>query len=169
MVELKYGTLVPAFLTNVSPKSTKRLCLCGVTNSEIPTSWTESFHNNLHKNIYKLRFTGDVHEVDLRTIKENDLSYFIFSINNNVKDEKLLTTLKNIKDYVNLEHGIVEKNVLISSRVTYLAVLPCLKVIGYLEVEPLKTATVKFSVHTIWVAISYKKKNVKTNLLNNLL
>ncbi|XP_050423241.1 uncharacterized protein LOC126835014 [Adelges cooleyi] len=179
MVELENGTLVPAFLATLNPKITnKTLCACGISSSEVPLIWTESFHEMLHKNVHKLNFKGNIPNNGVINIKESGLSYFIVKVNGNLKNEKLETTIQNVNDFVNLEYGILEQNFNVSHSV-YLAVIPSLKVIGFLAVEPKYHAfkfvdnkltedivPIKFGVLKIWISINYRSKQVDTNLMN---
>jgi len=179
MVELPNGAVVPAFLSTLKPKYAKKLCACGTTMEEIPESWSESFHNILHSNIYKLRFVGNFPENDIVKLKHNNLSYRIvmFSVND-YNDENIKKSITNVDDFVCLEYGIPKMKIHSLKQFTYLAVLTNLKVIGYLEVEPIKNAFIlthdeqfseivpaKFGISKIWVLIKYKDKNVDINLL----
>lgn len=179
MVELPNGAIVPAFLSTLKPKYAKKLCACGITMEEIPENWSESFHNTLHLNIYKLCFVGDFPENNVVTLKHNNLSYRIVMFStNHCNDENIKKSITNVDDFVCLEYGIPKMNSHSLKHSTYLAVLPNLKVIGYLEVEPIKNAYIlthdeqfseivpaKFGVSKIWVLIKYNDKNVDINLL----
>lgn len=180
MVELPNGAVVPAFLATLKPKHVKTLCVCGITKSEIPPFWSESFHEMLHINIYKLRFKGKLPENDVINFKQNDLSYKIVMLcSNHYNDKNIQQTIKDVNDFVNLEYGISEAGVQLYEHPTYLAVLPNLKVIGYLKVKPIQTAytlindehlsenttPAKFGVSKIWALIKYRNSNVDVNLL----
>lgn len=180
MVELPSGAVVPAFLATLKPKHVKILCVCGITKSEIPSFWSESFHEMLHINIYKLRFKGKLPENDVINFKQNDLSYKIVMLcANHYNDKNIKQTIKDVNDFINLEYGISEAGVQLYEHSTYLAVLPNLKIIGYLKVKPIQaaytlindeylsenTVPAKFGVSKIWALIKYRNKNVDVNLL----
>lgn len=180
MVELPNGAVVPAFLATLKPKHVKTLCVCGITKSEIPSFWSESFHEMLHINIYKLRFKGKLPENDVINFKQNDFSYKIVMLcTNNYNDKNIKQTIKDVNDFVSLEYGISETGVQLYEHSTYLAVLPNLKIIGYLKVKPIQaaytlindehlsenTVPAKFGVLKIWVLIKYRNSNVDVNLL----
>ncbi|XP_022176689.1 uncharacterized protein LOC111038067 [Myzus persicae] len=181
MVELPNGALVPVFLSTLKPKHVKKLCACGITLSDIPTYWSESFHDILHQNIYKLRFIGDVSADDTVNIKQNDLLFRILMLReNHYNNESIKKSIKDIDDFVCLEYGISNISIQSYRYSTYLAVLPNFKVIGYLEVKPIQkayiftnddkysgntTVPVKFGVSKIWTLIKYRHKNVDVNLL----
>lgn len=185
MVELPNGNLVPEFLSTLKVKQVKKLCACGVTSSEIPLIWDEKHHDILHQNIYKLWFKGNIIEnntIDSINFKQNDLFYRILILNSNhYNEESISKSIKDIDDFVCLEYGISKYTFQFHENSTYfLAILPNYKVIGYLEVKPIKkayryiddtqpleeTAIVKFGVSKIWVLIKYRNKNVDINLLN---
>lgn len=182
MVELSNGILVPAFLSTLKPKYVKKICACGITESEIPSSWNESFHNILHQNIYKLRFKGNIPNNNIINFKQNDLIYkiLILHIMNNYNDENIIKSIKDVNDFVSLEYGISKTGMESYIHSTYLAVLPNYKVIGYLEVKHIQRAytfnpnepvhskisvPAKFGISKIWVLIKYRNKNVDINLL----
>lgn len=180
MVELPNGAVVPAFLATLKPKHVKTLCVCGITKSEIPLSWSESFHEMLHINIYKLRFKGKLPEDGIINFKQNDLSYKIVILcANHYNDMNIKQTIKDVNDFVSLEYGISDVGIQLYENSTYLAVLPNLKVIGYLKVKPIQaaytlindeylsenTVPAKFGVSKIWVLIKYRNSNVDINLL----
>lgn len=181
MVELPNGALVPAFLSTLKPKYVKKICACGITITEIPSSWSESFHNILHQNIHKLRFKGNIPENDIIHFKQNGLLYKILILHmNNYNDENIVNSIKNVDDFVNLEYGISKTNTKSYEHLTYLAILPNYKVIGYLQVQLIQraytftsdeyapseiTIPAKFGISKIWVLIKYRNKNVDINLL----
>ncbi|XP_060849526.1 uncharacterized protein LOC132928696 [Rhopalosiphum padi] len=180
MVELPNGALVPVFLSTLKPKLVKKLCACGITISDIPLYWSESFHDILHQNIYKLRFNGNISDDDTVNIKQNDLFFRILMLcENHYNNENIKKSIKDVDDFVCLEYGI--SNTIQSYKYsTYLAVLPSFKVIGYLEVEPIQKAyklnndeqysenmivSVKYGVSKIWTFIKYRHKNIDITLL----
>jgi len=181
MVELPNGAVVPVFLSTLKPKHVKKLCACGITISDIPHYWSESFHDILHQNIYKLRFGGDIADDDTVNIKQNDLFFRILMLReNHYNNENIKKSIKDVDDFVCLEYGISKISIQSYRYYTYLAVLPNFKVIGYLEVKPLQkahiltndeqysgntTVPVKFGVSKIWAIIKYRHKNVDINLL----
>jgi len=182
MVELPNGAVVPVFLSTLKPKHVKKLCACGITISDIPLYWSESFHDILHQNIYKLRFSGDISADDTVNIKQNDLFFRILMLcENRYNNENIKKSIKDVDDFVCLEYGISSISIQSYRYSTYLAVLPNFKVIGYLEVKPIQKAyvlnneeqysgntivPVKFGVSKIWAFIKYRHKNVDTNLLD---
>jgi len=184
MVELPNGALVPAFLSTLNPKYVRKVCACGITTSEIPLSWSESFHDILHQNIHKLFFKGVISDNDPINIKQNDLSYRILILRmNNYNDEYIKKSVKNVDDFVCLEYGIFKTGIeSYKDLTTYLALLPNFKVIGYLEVKPIQkaykfnqnepvseiTVPAKFGVSKMWVLIKYRNQNVDINLLEVL-
>lgn len=182
MVELGNGVLVPAFLSTLKVKNLRKLCACGISTSEIPFSWSESFHDVLHQNIHKLRFNGNLSKDNIINDDQNNFMYMIVALNKNeFNDENFKNTIKNIDDFVSLEYGISKRSVKLCTHSIYLAVLPNLKVIGYLEVIPIRnayklshdgqpleeTVIVKFGVSKIWVFIKYRNKNVDNVLLEH--
>lgn len=180
LVKLPNGAMVPAFLSTLKPKYVKKLCACGITPSEVPSSWSESFHDILHASIYKLRFNGNLLNIDSINFNQDDLIYsvFIFYVNQ-YSDENIKKSIKNVYEFVNLEYGISEISSQLFEHPTYLAILPNRKIIGYLEVESIQkaytlthdeqfseiTVPVKFGVSKIWVLIKYCNQNVYRNLL----
>lgn len=184
MVELSNGALVPAFLSTLNPKYEKKVCACGITTSEIPLYWTESFHDILHNNIHKLFFKSIISDNDFINFKENNLSYRILILHmNNYNDKYIQKSVNNIDDFVSLEYGISKIGIRSYKDTTiYLALLPNFKAIGYLEVEPIQTAykynqhepvseitmSAKFGVSKLWVLIKYRNKKVDINLLEVL-
>lgn len=182
MVELPNGSLVPVFLSTLKPKYVKKLCACGITLSDIPLYWSESFHDILHQNIYKLHVKGDLYDNDSVNIKQNNLLYRILILcEKHYNDENIRKTIKDVNDFVCLEYGISKTSIQSHNYSTYLAVLPNFKVIGYLEVEPIQnaytvtndeqysknTVSVKFGISKIWSFIKYRHKNVEINLLEH--
>ncbi|XP_025202066.1 protein PF14_0175-like [Melanaphis sacchari] len=181
MVELPNGALVPVFLSTLKPKHVKKLCACGITLSDIPLYWSQSFHDILHQNIYKLRFNGDILDDDIVNIKQNDLFFKILILcKNYYNNENIKKSIKDVNDYVCLEYGISNTSNQSDKYSTYLAVLPNFKVIGYLEIEPIQKAyklinaeqyseniieTAKYGVSKIWTFIKYRHKNIDINLL----
>jgi len=181
MVELPNGAVVPVFLSTLKPKQVKKLCACGITTSDIPLYWSESFHDILHQNIYKLRFSGDISDDDTVNIKQNDLFFRILMLcENHYNNENIKKSIKDVDNFVCLEYGISNISIQSQRYYTYLAVLPNFKVIGYLEVKPLQkaylltndeqysgntTVPVKFGVSKIWAIIKYRHRNVGINLL----
>lgn len=185
MVELPNGTLVPEFLSTLKLKHVKKLCACGITLSEIPLTWDEQFHDILHQNIHKLWFKSNIIEnntMDIINCKQEDLFYRIINLNtNHYNDENIRKSIKDVDDFVCLEYGIFKYGFQsYKNSSCFVAMLPNFKVIGYLEVKPLKkaykfidetkpleeTVIVKFGVSKIWVLIKYRNKNVDINLLN---
>ncbi|XP_060878742.1 LOW QUALITY PROTEIN: uncharacterized protein LOC132951067 [Metopolophium dirhodum] len=182
MVELPNGAVVPVFLSTLKPKHVKKLCACGITISDIPLYWSESFHDILHQNIYKLRFSGDISDDDTVNIKQNDLFFRILILcENRYNNENIRKSVKDVDDFVCLEYGISNISIQSYRYSTYLAVLPNFKVIGYLKVKPIQKAytlnneeqysgntivPVKFGVSKIWAFIKYRHKNVDINLLD---
>lgn len=185
MVELPNGTLVPEFLSTLKPKHVKKFCACGITPSEIPLTWDEKLHDILHQNIHKLWFKGNIIEhntINSINFKLNDLFYRILILNaNHYNEESISKSIENVDDFVCLEYGISKYGSLTHKNSTYfLAILPNFKVIGYLEIKPIKkayrftdntqpleeTAVVSFGVSKIWVLIKYRNKNIDINLLN---
>lgn len=182
MVELPNGILVPSFLSTIKPKYVKKICACGITAEEIPISWSESFHDILHQNIYKLHFKSIIPANDTINIKQNDLFYRIVSLNDDhYNDTKIKKSVKDVEDFVNIEYGISKTAIQSYYNLIFLAVLPNFKVIGYLEVKPIsnaniftngeqileKSVPVKFGISKIWVLIKYRNKNVDVNLLES--
>ncbi|VVC35644.1 N-acetyltransferase ESCO, acetyl-transferase domain [Cinara cedri] len=181
MIELPNGTVIPAFLSTLKPKYGKKLCACGIPTSETPNYWSESFHESLHQNIYKLRFKGNVSDNNTINVKQNNLFYKILILDTeHYNDSDIKKSIKEVNEFVCLEYGIFKTGILSYKNYTYLAVLPNLKVIGYLEVEPIHEAykinneqeqpvenkvPAKFGVPKIWVLVKYKNKNVDINLL----
>lgn len=181
-VELPNGAVVPAFLSTLSSRyGGRKICACGITTSEIPDSWSVSFHESLHRIIFKLSFKCKVPDNDIVSIKEDDLFYKIIILSaDHYKNENVKKSVNNIDDFVSLEYGISKTGIRSIKNSTYLAVLPNFKVIGYLEVEPIQKAyilindkelsetavPVKFGISKIWVLIKYKNKNVTDNLLD---
>lgn len=181
MVELPNGAVVPVFLSTLKPKNVKKICACGITISDIPLYWSESFHNILHQNIYKLRFSGDISDDDTVNIKQNDLFFRILMLcENHYKNENIKKSIKDIDDFVCLEYGISNISIQSYRYSTYLAVLPNFKVIGYLEVKPIQKAYIlnnneqysentivpaKFCVSKIWAFIKNRHNNIDINLL----
>lgn len=181
MVELPNGALVPVFLSTLKPKNLKKLCACGIPISDIPVYWSESFHDILHQNIYKLRFSGDISNDDTVNIKQNNLFFRILMLcENHYNNANIKKSIKDVDDFVCLEYGISNISIQPCRYSTYLALLPSFKVIGYLEVKPIQKAyiltndgkysentivPVKFGISKIWVFIKYRHKNVDINLL----
>ncbi|XP_016656924.1 uncharacterized protein LOC107882699 [Acyrthosiphon pisum] len=183
MVELPNGAVVPVFLSTLKPKHVKKLCACGITIPDIPLYWSESFHDILHQNIYKLRFSGDISDDTTVNIKQNDLFFRILMLcENRYNNENIKKSIKDVDDFVCLEYGISNISIQSYRYSTYLAVLPNFKVIGYLEVKPIQKAyilnneeqysgntiivPVKFGVSKIWAFIKYRHNNVDINLLD---
>jgi len=181
MVELPNGAIVPVFLSTLKPKHVKKLCACGIPTTDIPLYWSESFHNLLHQNIYKLRFIGNILDDDTVNIKQNDLFFRILMLcENHYNNKNIKKSIKDVDDFVCLEYGISNTNIQSNKYSTYLAILPNFKVIGYLEVEPIQkayeltnderysdntTVSVKFGVSKVWTFIKYRHKNIDINLL----
>lgn len=180
MVEFPNGAIVPAFLSTLKSRKVRKLCACGITSLEIPPIWSQSFHDVLHLNLYKLRFTGDITDKEAINFKENGLCYKIVTLRaNQYTDERIKTSIKNVDDFVSLEYGISKTGIQSNKHFNYLAVLPNFKVIGLLQAEHIqeaytliadeqlleKTVPVKFGVSKIWVFIKYKNKNIDFNLM----
>lgn len=180
-VEFPNGAVVPAFLSTLNSRyGGRKICACGITSSEVPIIWSDSFHENLHRNIYKLRFKGKVSDNDIVNIKQDDVFYRIIMLRaDHFKNENIKKSVNNVDDFVSLEYGISKTGIQLNKNSTYLAVLPNFKVIGYLEVEPIQkaynlindkepsktTVPAKFGISKIWVLIKYRNKNVTVNLL----
>jgi len=123
MVELPNGAVVPVFLSTLKPKHIKKLCACGIIISDIPLYWSESFHDILHQNIYKLRFSGDILDDDTVNIKQNDLYFRILMLcENRYNDENIKKSIKDVDDFVCLEYGISNISIQSDRYSTYLAV-----------------------------------------------
>lgn len=167
-------------ISNIKPKKIENPCPCGIFLSQIPSSWTNSLHKTLHQNLYKLQLKSQTTIDAIAKINDNGFLYDIIKINGNCNDENLQLSLKNVQDFIDLEIGFIKKKNYNLNHSIFLAVIPSLKIIGYLEVETLKEAciyqnnnqlldnfiAVKFGVTKLWVMVKYRNNGVATKLLN---
>lgn len=167
-------------ISKIKPKKTETPCPCGIFSSQVPSSWNNSLHKSLHQNLYKLQFKNQTIINKIAKVNDNGFLYDIIKINGNCNDENLHSTLKNVQDFIDLEIDFSRKNNYNLNHSIFLAVIPSLKIIGYLEVETLKEAciyennnefsdnliAVKFGVTKLWVMVKYRNNGVATKLLN---
>lgn len=165
-------------ISNLKPKKNDKPCLCGIFPSQVPSTWNNSLHLSIHKNLHKLQFKS-LSTIDV-LIKINNKGFFynIIKINKHCgNDKNLKLTLKNIQDFINLEINFSKKNIN-SNHSIFLAVNPDNKIIGYLEIESINNACiyqnnqlsenlveVKFGVSKLWVMIMYRNNGVAKQLL----
>lgn len=167
-------------ISKIKSKKIETPCPCGIFSSQVPSTWSNSLHKSLHQNLYKLQLKSQTIIDTIAKVNDNGFLYDIIKINGNCNDENLHSTLKNVQDFIDLEIDFSKKNNYNLNHSIFLAVIPSLKIIGYLEVETLKEAciyennnqlsdnliAVKFGVTKLWVMVKYRNNGVATKLLN---
>jgi len=134
----------------------------------------------LHTNLHKLQFNVQSNVNVVCKINDNGLHYDIIKITKNCNNDiNLESTLKNVQDFINLELDFPKLHINNLNHSIFLAVIPKLKVIGYLEIDLLEKACVyqdnnklsdnlvdvKFGVSKLWVMVNYRNSGVATKLL----
>lgn len=170
-------------LSNISinPRKKDKPCRCGIYSSQVPPSWNNLMHENVHQNLYKLNFKSQNNiEFDvLCKVNDNGFLYNIIKITkDNDNDRKLKSSLKNIREFIDLELDFSNKKIKSINHSIFLAINPNSKIIGYLEIDFLENAciyqnnrlsdnlvAVKFGVSKIWVMVKYRNNGVGTKLL----
>jgi len=166
---------------NLEPRTNCKPCRCGIFPSQVPSHWNDSLHKCLHRNLHKLRFDVRTTTVDVVSkINDNGLLYDVIKITKNSDTDRTLElTLKNVQDFINLELDTPnKKNINNTNHSVFLAVIPNLQIIGYLEIDSLGNACVyqdnrlsdsligvKFGVSKLWVMVKYRNSGVATKLL----
>jgi len=166
-------------VANLEPKTNYKPCRCGIFPSQVPSYWNNSLHKSIHQNLHKLRFDIETTVDVVSKINDNGFLYDIIKITKNCNNDKnLKLTLKNVQDFINLELDYPKKKFNRLNHSIFLAVIPNLNVIGYVEIDLLENAciyqnnqlsnnliAVKFGVSKLWVMVKYRNLGVATKLL----
>lgn len=167
-------------ISNVIPRQNDKPCRCGIFPSQVPPSWSNSLHKDIHQNLHKIQFKSQMPIDVISKINDNGFLYDIINVTTNSNNDKYLnSTLKNINQFINLELNYSKKIVKnLKHHSIFMAVNPNSEIIGYLETEPLKNAcifqnnelsenliAVKFGVIKLWVVVKYRNNGVASNLL----
>jgi hypothetical protein len=167
-------------ISNVIPKQNYKPCRCGIFPSQVPPSWNNSLHKDIHQNLHKIKFKSQTVIDVINKINDNGFLYDIINVTTNSNNDKHInSTLNNINQFINLELNNSTKTIKnLKNHSIFMAVNPNSEIIGYLEIEPIKNAcifknnelsenliNVKFGVLKLWVMIKYRNNGVASNLL----
>lgn len=168
-------------ITNLKPIKNIKPCPCGIFASQVPSLWSNKLHRSIHQNLHKLKFKISTSIDATCKINDNGFFYDIIKISgDSINNKSVQLMLKNVQEFINLELDFPTKeNYNSLNHSVFVAVIPNLSVIGYLEVEPLNNAciyqnnnqlsknlvSVKFGVSKLWVMVKYRNNGVATKLL----